>query len=100
MTTQHWKEQLATHREHQRHNYRRLRDLAVKLVQRSLIRYERERHAYVSRIPFAGRRVSVKERETVTKFIQLQRIIDDQSRLLLELDWTIEQEEKKGNQQQ
>jgi hypothetical protein len=93
-----YRAKLAYHRENVRRNYARLRELAAKLVKMSLVRYEPDKYRYVSRLPNVTDHVSVKHRIAVTKFIQLQNVIDDQSRLLLELEWTIEQEERKQDE--
>jgi hypothetical protein len=89
-----YRAQLVTHRRRVKDNYARLRDLATHLHKLDLVRYSREKHAYENRIAFATRRVTFKERDTVAKFLQLQRNIEQQAMLCIELEWTLDHEEQ------
>lgn len=76
--------------------YWRFRELALEMVNRQLVRYNRESHHYENCIHTACRRVSIKERESVAVFMQLQRNIQQQAMLLLEFEHTIKQQEERN----
>jgi len=89
-----WRAELASRREVQRQNYARFRDLGNLACQKfgTVIGYSREKHEFYQRY-WSGLRY--KELDVIRKLMQLQKNIQQQSMLLLELEHAIDREEAK-----
>lgn len=85
-----YREQLAQSKERHRKSYASFRECAAKLVRIGAVQYSRDTHRYY--IVFGGYTMAAK------KLMKLQSNIDDQSRLLLELERAIDNEEKETTQ--
>jgi len=85
-------EQLHAFKANQLKHYTSFREFAAILVRKGIVTYDAKTHRY-TRVYGAG--LSAKEWKVTDKLMQLQRNIEQQNALILELEHAIQQEEKK-----
>lgn len=87
-----YRQELQARRQALRGLYSRFRDLAGKMCQKGIVRYDKDRHSYIQDWGYSR---PIREREAAKHFFKLQGEIQQMSMLLLELEHSIDFEEAK-----
>jgi hypothetical protein len=83
---------IAERREALRGLYARFRDYGHRMLQKGLVHWSNEKHCFYAESPWDRR---YKERETINKLLDLQRNIEQQAMLLLEMQHAVDCERAK-----